>query len=54
MTAVDQSLIKSFLQCPNVLLYGRPDLAIQDKWSLVALMGLCWDRYGAGRTLKEL
>lgn len=54
MTDVDQSLIKSFLQCPNVLLYGRPDLAIQDKWSLVALMGLCWDRYKAGRTLKEL
>ncbi len=54
MTTADQDLIKSFLQCPNVLLYGRPDLAIQDKWSLISLMGLCWDRYRVGRTLKEL
>lgn len=54
MNTGDQELIKSFLQCPNVLLYGRPDLAIQDKWSLAALMGLCWDRYKVGRTLKEL
>jgi hypothetical protein len=52
MTTVDQELIKTYLQCPKMLLYGRPDLAIQDKWALISLMGLCWRRTGV--SLKEL
>lgn len=54
MSEVNQEELKSFLRCPNVLLYGRPQLPIQDKWALITLMGLCWDRYKAGKTLKEL
>ncbi len=50
----DQNIIKCFTQTPNVVLYGLPQLPIQDRWALIALMGLCWDRSQTGKSLDEL
>lgn len=50
----DELIIKCFTQSPNVILYGLPHLPIQDKWALITLMGLCWDRSQTGKTLEEL
>lgn len=54
MSEEDQNIIRCFTQSPNVLLYGLPQLPIQDKWALLTLMGLCWDRSQTGKTLEEL
>lgn len=50
----DNLIIKCFTQSPNVILYGLPHLPIQDRWALLTLMGLCWDRSQTGKTLEEL
>ena len=50
----EQDLIRFFTKSPNFLFYGLPSLSIQDKWALLALMSMCWDRRKAGVTLKEL
>lgn len=44
----------TFNQDPHMILYGMPDFSIQDKWALLALMGMCWDRRQLGMTLKDL
>jgi hypothetical protein len=43
-----------FLRCPNLILYGLPDVQPSDKWLLLSLMGLCWNRQKIGKSLKEL
>lgn len=50
----EQDLIRFFTKSPNFLFYGLPNLSIQDKWALLALMSMCWDRRKSGVTLKEL
>ncbi len=50
----EQDLIKFFTQCPNIILYGLPDVAIRDKWALLSLVGICWNRNKGNTTLKEL
>lgn len=49
----EASLIRFFTQCPNIILYGLPDVAIMDKWALLTLVGMCWDRTRGNKTLKE-
>lgn len=44
----------TFNQDPHMILYGMPDFSIQDKWALLALMGMCWDRRQLGMSLKDL
>lgn len=44
----------TFNQDPHMIIYGLPDVAIQDKWALLALMGMCWDRRRLGMTMKDL
>lgn len=44
----------SFNKDPHLIIYGMPDVPIQDKWVLLALMGMCWDRKKLGMTMKDL
>lgn len=44
----------TFNQDPHMILYGMPGFSIQDKWALLALMGMCWDRRQLGMTIKDL
>jgi hypothetical protein len=54
MSDQEQNLIKFFTQCPNIILYGLPHMTIQDKWALLALVGICRNRSRGISTLKEL
>lgn len=41
----------TFGQIPHLILYGMPDVPIQDKWALSALIAMTW--LNAGKTMKE-
>lgn len=41
----------TFGQIPHIVLYGLPDLPVQDKWALSALIGMAW--LSNGKTDKE-
>lgn len=51
----EQYLIRCFTQCPNILIHGLPDLSIHERWAMLSLMSLCWDRSGTNsKSLEEL
>jgi hypothetical protein len=54
MSDQEQNVIKCFTQCPNIILYGLPHITTQDKWVLLALVGICRNRSRGISTLKEL
>lgn len=54
MSEEEEVIIKCFTQSPNMLLYGLPQLPILDKWALITLIGLCWDRSQTGKSLEEI
>src|SRR2546427_5690007 len=41
----------TFGQIPHIILYGLPNISIQAKWALSALVAMTW--LGAGKTMKE-
>lgn len=49
-----EELIKFFERCPNIILYGLPGVAVQDRWALLALVGYCHVGMHPDWTLDEL
>jgi hypothetical protein len=50
----DQEIVKFYERCPHLILYGLPNVAIQDKWALLALVGYCHTGMHPDWTLEEL
>ncbi len=49
-----EQLIKFFERCPNIILYGFPHGAVQDRWALLALVSYCHVGMHPNWTLDEL